>query len=254
MTLVGGCGGAQRSARHLGDPTAEVKLIPPGRLHSALSASRAREVVARTGHLSITLGYLEKWVPLEIVLVSYRANSSIPVGVVPDPPEYHACVQYLVSLSRNGRMGRDHERAAKALRSACAREYAADRVSTLSHLVRFAWIHEEAAKRGVKEDRPLVNKEVATKLNGQLRSAIGASVSDLRFAVSAELLTGAIEETLPGRRRLRRLKHETLRMSEEVDNEFARFYQDLVRRGTARTVCKPELASNVCSNYEPESL
>jgi hypothetical protein len=64
---------------------------------AACGSGSSSEIVAQVGNVgSISKGTLDHWIPIEAaVLYQERPTSPVPRGVLPDPPDYVACIAYL---------------------------------------------------------------------------------------------------------------------------------------------------------------
>lgn len=247
-TLVG-CGAmAKRApARHT---AVAAHTEPPQRQNVVVEPQLARKVIARVGHHSITVGYLERWTPLEIVLASsYR--DSVPTGFVPDPPAYRNCIAYLASLAHDAPpAAADREQ----LERACEKEHTEQWRSTLSHLIKYTWIYEEAAKRGVTvSDRELQRKIEESGVSSAMLEALGVPPAYQRFVAGAELRTALIYKALPLHRKLRNGQAESIPLAARIDNEENRFYGGLLAKWSPRTHCDPEYIVVGCSEFSTES-
>jgi hypothetical protein len=128
--------------------------------------------------------------------------------------------------------------------------------STLGLLLRYAWIYEEAAKRGVTVSTAEIRSEIAkTGVKAAVLNAFGILPSDQHFVVGAELLTRKLFQTLSAYRRLlRKGGEESMTEADEIDNERTKFYASIEKRWTARTRCEPEFVVPGCSEYSPENI
>jgi hypothetical protein len=184
----------------------------------------------------------------------YKFGSSVPTGYVPDPPYYHRCVAYL--QTPGGATHAGNRSSAEQLKTQCQREHRMQAESTLGHLIRYAWVYEEAGTRGLTVDAAEIEHEIAKSgVNAAVLNAFGILPSDQEFVVGAELLTRKIFKTLPAYRRLlRRGGQETIKMADEIDNENTKFYNSIEGRWAARTDCEPEFVIPGCSRYSSEGL
>lgn len=246
--VFAGCGskaetGVGRRADLLMVPAVAQRLVVDG---------RRGEVVATTGGRTFTRGFVERWMPLEVVWASrYRTRSAVPAGFVPDAPTYRYCVRYLEAVGRRSARGASQAE----LTHRCVHEREVDLFSTLSHLLRYAWVYEEAARRHAVINVGRVARETDAKgVSQAVLDGLGVPRGSLSYAVGAELLTTKMVSTLPVHRRVQRRGHETFHEAEEADAEAWAFYQAMVRRGRAKTFCQPGFVIHECGDYEPAPL
>jgi hypothetical protein len=244
-----GCGATQRAhAAHR--PSGEPAARTPGRLHLTFGPAAARRVIARVGGRAITEGYLERWTPVSVILVStYRRRASVPPGVVPDPPTYRRCALRMASLAEasGGSVADRYD----SYRRTCEHEYEADLRTALSGLIYDTWIYEEAARLGVSISPRRLARESAnrTARPGMLRE-LDVPASYQAFVVGAEVLRVAIHETLPAFRSLSHGVPDSLQTAHEIDLQDARFVRSMAARWRPRTHCDGEFLVLDCSGYK----
>jgi hypothetical protein len=222
---------------------------PPQAQRLANDPAARRQVVARVGRHTFTRAYLEAWTQLEVVVASpYQHSSAVPTGFVPDPPSYRYCIAYLAAKSGNA-----HPQTAQFERQ-CAHQHQVQVQSTLSHLLRYAFSYEEAARKGIHVDAAEVRREAVKRgVRPGILRALGIPRSYQQFQIGAELSTAKLLTTLPAYKRARSADHETTKMADEVDNADLRFYQEMLRRWIPRTECAPGFIVLQCSAYSQES-
>jgi len=108
------------------------------------------EIVARVpGLVSISKATLEHWMPVEaVVIYKEYPTKPVPKGVIPDPPDYPACIAYLRTHPAPG------ERAPKQTvaqwKSKCEHQYKELKVLTLNTLLVWYWTIGAGRELGMK--------------------------------------------------------------------------------------------------------
>jgi hypothetical protein len=258
VTLIGALSACGTAAKHAAPAShrgaSGIGTEPPQTQHPPLDPSFARQVVAHVGAHSITRAYLERWTSLQVVISStYKYGSTVPTGYVPDPPIYRYCIAY---LRATGGVTQAGSRATpEQLKTQCEHEHRTQVENALGHLIRYAQIHEEAAKRDVAVSAAEIQHEIAKRgIKALVLNALGIQPSDQEFIVGAELLTRKMFATLPAYRRMRRTGDGTIKAADEIDNEDVKFYASIARRWTLKTHCEPEFIVPGCSEYSSEGL
>lgn len=169
-SAAAGCGAAASRDGATSRPTARTKAVTrttTGRTTTTPGAER--EPVARIGGTRITRGFLEHW-----IAVTTHGQAGAP-----KPPEYAACVQYLISAGAE-------TSTTEELRRACRQRYEQSSETALSYLIHDRWLIGEAAEEGVKADQARVKAE--TTLQGrhgeevrQTLASTGETISDFRL-------------------------------------------------------------------------
>jgi len=256
--LAGGCGSSARRISHT--TSSGLGSEPPQSQPAPHDPSIDGQVLAKVGRYSFTRGYVERWAALQVVLSSpYKHTSHVPTGYVPDPPSYRYCVAYLQAKrgeaqSAAGTAQSSTPPSSAGLKRQCEASHQLQSENALGHLLRYAWIHLEAAKRGISVSSVEIRTEVAKRgIKLSILRALGVRPSDQEFIVGAEMLTRKLFDTLPAYRKLRRTHDESMRAGEEVDNENTRFYSTMEKRWTARTHCPPGFLVPGCSEYVAQS-
>jgi hypothetical protein len=245
---------AKTSARY---DAAAVGIEPPQSQKVVIDPAATHQVIVRVGHRTITRGYLEQWTPLEVLFASrYKDSSSVPAGLVPDPPSYRNCIAYLAATTAStqaaGKPGQTQ------LRGQCEHEHETQVLFTLSHLIKYSWIYEEAAKMGVKAGPADVARLIAAShVKPAVLEALGVPPSYQGLVAGAEALDAKIFTVLPlYRRKLREQRpghRETMHVAIEIDKQFERFYSGLLARWAPKTHCAPEYVVWGCSEYSAEA-
>jgi hypothetical protein len=247
------CGKSQQQTAHSPHRTAStIGSEPPQTQPQELPASYDHQVVATDGDRTITLAYLEKWTSLEVFLASkYKVSSSVPTGYVPDPPLYRRCIAYLAATTGARKViGRSTQ---EQLKNQCEEEHEKQAESTLTHMLVYLWIPQEAARRGIRVSQEEVEHGVsASGVKPAVVEALGVPPSYEGLAIRAELSTTKLYQSVPAYLRMDKEGHESVQLSEEIDNQDSALYTAMKRRGISHTHCQPGFVVFGCSNYQVE--
>ena len=129
------------------------------------------------------------------------AGKTAPKAVVPDPPNYTACIAHLEATAPKPAKGQTKPTAA-ALKSQCEQQYTALKQQVLGYLISANWVIGEAAEKGVK----ITDAEVQKQFNQikaqqfpkeadfqKFLASTGYTVSDLLLRVKLDLLSSKIQ-------------------------------------------------------------
>jgi hypothetical protein len=161
-------------------------------------AGYSGDVAVRIGQRKITAAAVAHWIPIEARL-AYEVvpQRPVPRGVVPDPPDYTACVAYLRKPNPSGAGGASVSRA--QLRKACAERYTSIKQHVLDILIRYQWLLGEAADRGLRvsdaQARGLLQQQERTQGRGAFRryvSYTGLTSSDVLLRVRYTILESEV--------------------------------------------------------------
>lgn len=250
------CGKATRDTEKAGarHDAPALGTEPPGSQKAVIAPAARRQVVATVGHHRITRAYLEEWTPLEVLFASpYKSGSSVPSGLVPDPPSYRRCIAYLMGTSGRA-AGRPSQ---QQLKRQCESKQEYWVRFTLSHLIKYAWLYEEAAKMGVKVSPADVQRLIAaSNVKPAVLKALGVPPSYQDFVAGAEAISGKVFLILPlYKRKVRETNEghrETTQTALAIDKQFYTWYDGISTRWTPKTSCDPEYVVWGCSEYSQE--
>jgi foldase protein PrsA len=122
--------------------------------------------------------------------------------VVPDPPEYKACIAHLEATAPKPAKGQSKPTATQ-LKSQCEQQYTALKQEVLGFLISSSWVLGEAESMGVKVSDDEVKKEFQKIRSQQFPKAAefekflqssGQTVSDLLLRVKLNLLSTKIQK------------------------------------------------------------
>jgi len=235
---------------------------PPGRTTVRTPPTRATTpdsglpagIVAKAGGNSIDEQTLEHWIGVQAVIET-QANPTrpVPIGLIPKPPAYRACIAYLAALARA-----QHARPAPdtaQVKDQCEQEHATLQRQVLETLIIHYWVKEEAARAGVvgtaREFNEAFRRAYPTKAGFRRFLAFtGLHASDERFLLQGSLLLNKWQRaTLPVYTRVPRSGPETGGRASEVDVELQKLSNDMTARWTPRTHCGAGYVVMLCSEY-----
>lgn len=212
-------------------------------------------VVVRVGEHSITKATVSHWTRVEAVLTHENRSGPIaPRGLVPDPPRFANCIEYLATTTDAEQTGQRSDRL--QLKRLCAQKDKNLREQALLALITHYWVSGEAAKRHVKitddEIRQEENRKFSAKGGRRSLEAAGVRPADERFFVERQVLLAKLQRsTLPVYAELRRaVGPETPRMVDRVDAEIQRLSDEMTKRWTPRTQCRTGFVVLQCSEYK----
>jgi hypothetical protein len=118
-------------------------------------------VAVRVGSRSLSVAAVEHWMPIEAVL-SYEPIPKGPVakGVIPDPPDYRACVAQLHALDFSSKIGEVAKPGRAALKKQCERRYKTVRENIITILITDLWLRGEAAAHGITVSESEARREL----------------------------------------------------------------------------------------------
>ena len=157
--------------------------------------------VAQVEGSSITKATFDHWMAVA------AASTASPAGgkpVLPDPPQYTACIAHLQAIAPKPAKGQSPPSTA-ALKSQCEQEYKGLQSQVLAFLVQAEWVIKEAAHLGVKLSDKEVKKEFE-KIKSQsfpkpaefekFLATSGQTVSDLLLRVKLNLVSTKIQQKI----------------------------------------------------------
>jgi foldase protein PrsA len=159
--------------------------------------------VVQVGGNPITKATYEHW--LSVAAASSAATApgkSAPKPIVPDPPNYTACIAHLEAIAPKPAKGQPKPTAAQ-LKTQCEQQYKSLQQEVLGFLISSAWVLGEAESQGVHVSDAEVKKQFEQIKNQQFPKAeefkkflvdSGQSVSDLLLRVKLNLLSSKIQQ------------------------------------------------------------
>lgn len=159
--------------------------------------------VVQVGGNPITKATYEHW--LSVAAASSSAavpGKTAPKPIVPDPPNYTACIAHLEATAPKPAKGQAKPTAAQ-LKTQCEQQYKSLQQEVLGFLISSAWVLGEAESKGVKVSDAEVKKQFEQIKTQQFPkpeefkkflASSGQSVSDLLLRVKLNLLSSKIQQ------------------------------------------------------------
>jgi foldase protein PrsA len=159
------------------------------------------DAVVQVSGTPIAKTAFEHWMK---VASASSATGSTEKPVIPEPPNYKACIAHLAATTAKPAKGQKAPTTAE-LKSQCATEYKSLQSEVLGFLISSQWVLGEASSLGIKLSDAEVKKEFA-KIKSQefpkpsefekFLSTSGQTVSDLLLRVKLNLLSQKIEKKI----------------------------------------------------------
>jgi hypothetical protein len=211
---------------------------------TACSTSTSDEVAVRIGRNSISKATVDHWIKVEAVISQQLIpQRPVPPGLIPDPPEYAACINYLQAASPKPAVGSPAPSKAQ-LKRQCQQRYAEVRQHVLALLTTFQWLIGESTARGIKltdgEVRSLLTnfkKEHFTSAAGfqKYLQYSGQSLADLLLVLRANLATIKLQQQIAAK---------------GGPKALAAFSRDFPKKWVARTDCSRGYVTPNCRQYK----
>jgi foldase protein PrsA len=159
--------------------------------------------VVQVGGNPITKATYEHWLTVAAASSSAAApGQTAPKPVVPDPPNYTACIAHLEATAPKPAKGQSKPTSAQ-LKSQCEQQYKSLQQEVLGFLISSAWVLGEAESKGVHVNDAEVKKQFEQIKSQQFPkpeefkkflASSGQSVSDLLLRVKLNLLSSKIQQ------------------------------------------------------------
>jgi foldase protein PrsA len=160
------------------------------------------DAVVQVNGNPITKATVTHWITVASASSATSTDASKSKPVVPEPPDYTACIAHLQALEPKPAKGQKAKTPA-ALKTECEEQYKAAQQQVLGFLIAVDWIFDEAESMGVK----VSDKEVVKHFN-ELKKAqfpteakfqdfltsTGETVSDLLLRIKQSMLEKKIQE------------------------------------------------------------
>ncbi len=203
------------------------------------------EIVAQVGTSSISRATLDHWIPIEAI-VSYELfpRKPVPRGLVPDPPNYTACIAYLESTPQK-LVERGPKPTTAQLKSQCQQKYEGLRRQVLNFLITAEWMIGEGAERGVK----VTDEEVRQQFEGVKKTFFPKEAEFEKFIA----ITG---ETVPDqlfRSKVQLLEHKLFAkkgLTAKQQQAYLKFVNESTKKWIARTSCRAGYVVPDCKEYK----
>jgi foldase protein PrsA len=158
--------------------------------------------VVQVGGTPITKATFEHWMSIAAASTSTTAGATPTKPVIPDPPDYTACIAHLEATAAKPAKGQSKPSAAQ-LKTQCEQQYKSLQQEVLGFLISSSWVLGEAESQGVKVSDAEVQKEFEKIKNEQFPKAAefqkflassGQTVSDLLLRVKLNMLSSKIQQ------------------------------------------------------------
>src|SRR6185437_2039388 len=226
------------------------------------SKTSGNETIARiAGVGSISKAMLEHWIPIEaVVLYENKPARPVPKGVIPDPPNYTACVAHVETMAEKP-IGADGKPSKEEAKAKCREKYAQVREYALNTLIGWYWTigsgkafgfraSNAEAKRRLSE----VNR-IAYPREGEFARYLrltGQTVDDMLLRSKVQLY-----EVKIGEARLAMAKRLPAGLGErQRQAAFARFAERVPsqKQWAAKTSCRKGYVVSACREYKGSQL
>jgi foldase protein PrsA len=158
--------------------------------------------VVQVNGTSITKATFDHWMSVASASTSATPGATAAKPVVPEPPNYTACIAHLEATAPKPAKGQAKPTSTE-LKSECETQYKSLQAEVLGFLISSSWVLGEAESLGVKISDKEVKKEFEKIKNTQFPKAAefekflatsGQSVSDLLLRVKLNLLSSKIQK------------------------------------------------------------
>jgi hypothetical protein len=219
----------------------------------------SNEIVARvTGVGSIDRATVEHWIPIQARLAhTVVPRRPIPAGVVPDPPDYKACVAYLKKTGQEI-VEKGPKPTAAALKRKCAQSYQAVKASVLNLLIGSDWTFGNAAAAGMKVTPQEIKQRFELVKKNDLRMSdkeylkylkyTGQTLSDMMLRSKVQLIEARIQaRVFAVAKRLPKGLTEEQRQAALMKPTAA---MPTIKEWVTRTSCRPGFVTSSCKQYK----
>jgi foldase protein PrsA len=157
------------------------------------------DAVVQVGGNSVTTSAFDHWMK---VAAQSSASGTTAKPVIPEPPNYTACISHLAAIAPKPAKGQSAPTTAQ-LKTQCEQQYKSLQSEVLGFLISSEWVIGEASSLGVKLSDAEVTKEFTKIKTAQFPKAAefekflassGQSVSDLLLRVKLNLLSQKIQK------------------------------------------------------------
>ena len=154
------------------------------------------DAVVQVNGRSITKTTFGHWMSVAASANAAAGSTAPAKPVVPEPPNYTACIAHLAATSPKPAKGQSAPTTAQ-LRTQCATQYKALSQTVLGALIQWEWIIGEAKSMGIKVTDAEVKKQFTTIKNQQFAKAgefekflagSGQTVSDILLRVKVNMI------------------------------------------------------------------
>jgi foldase protein PrsA len=160
--------------------------------------------VVQVGSSPISKDAFGHWMAIAATASSPAAGTTAPKPVVPEPPNFKACIAHLQATTPAPAKGQAAPTSAQ-MKTQCEQQYKQLQQQVLGFLISSDWVVGEAAHLGVKVSDAEVHKQF-TKIKSQqfpraaefekFLASTGQTTSDLLLRVKLNLLSSKIQEKI----------------------------------------------------------
>jgi hypothetical protein len=223
---------------------------------AACGGSGSGEVVARVAGVgAISKASLEHWIPIEaVVLYQEHPTTPVPKGVIPDPPDYAACIAYLRRTPQKlGEHGASLTTA--QLKGKCKAKSRELQILTLNTLITWYWTLGAGKEFRVKTGEGEVKRQVKAfserfSKKGEYATYLrltGQTATDMLLRGRVQLVESKISQKLSELQ-----KHPPKGLTaQERGILLAKLAQSLPpgKRWAAMTTCRRGYVVSACKEY-----
>jgi hypothetical protein len=218
---LAGCGGSSR--------------LPDGGGSSGLSDGVAVQIGSRT----ISKAAIEHWLPIETYITGHDIpKEPPPKGLIPDPPNYTACIGYerhLAEATRRAKL------TVAQLKSQCQRHWEYFRTRTINNLILNDWLLGETTERNIMVSDREARAAMARNVHHLFKTS-----ADFHQYLNSTRQTEAdeLERTKTGLIASRFFTNVILRKG------GAAAYAAFLQKWVAKTDCAPDYVISDCKQYK----
>jgi foldase protein PrsA len=164
--------------------------------------------VVQVGGMPVTKDAFNHWMGIAATASSATAGAAAAKPVLPEPPDYKACIAHLQAVTPAPAKGQTAPTAAQ-LKSQCEQQYKQLQQQVLGFLISSDWVLGEAGSLGVKVSDTEAHKQFAKIKSSQFPrpaeyekflATTGQTTSDLLLRVKLNLLSSKIQEKVAKRK------------------------------------------------------
>jgi len=202
------------------------------------------EVVVQAGDTMITKATLAHWTPIEAILeYNAKPNQPVPSGVIPDPPNYTACIAHLEATPSLG-----EGQPKPQLKHRCRQLLEIAHEHILEILITTSWLEQEAAKQGLTPTATQIKRRLAEYTQQEFPTEhafhrylaiTGMSITDVLLLLKKNLLASEFE----GKARA------AASNPSPPNRAYAQHFNELATRWTTQTNCHPGYIVTGCKQY-----
>jgi len=225
---------------------------------TACGGSSTSEIVAQVPEVgAISKATLEHWMPVEaVVLYQEYPTKPVPMGVMPDPPNYTACIAYSKSTPQK-LVESGPKPSAAQLKDKCAARYKELKELTLNTLIVWDWtiavgkeLGMNASDAEAKQRLEEVNKRYFPRGGAEYANYLkytGQTGPDMLYRSRVQVFEAKL---IQKRKEVEKLLPKGL-TAQERQSAIAKFGENLPpnKQWAARTSCSKGFVVSACKQY-----